>query len=164
MSHPTPRFARYISIDYSGAQTAESSLKGLRVYQARGDAEPVEVQPPPSPRRYWTRRGLAHWLAETLANGPPTLVGVEHAFSCPIRYFDQHLIAHNWDAFLDDFQLHWPTEGRNTRVESVRIGQVGCAAARGGETCWRRLSPASQQGSRPAVTQRVAAVSASLRK
>jgi hypothetical protein len=29
-----PRFERYIGIDYSGAQTPRSSLKGLRVYEA----------------------------------------------------------------------------------------------------------------------------------
>jgi hypothetical protein len=139
MIHSAPRFARYIGIDYSGAKTAESSLPGLRVYEARGDAEPREVPPSPSPRRYWTRRGFAHWLAETLAYGSPTLVGIDHAFSFPIRYLDQHLIAHDWDAFLDDLQLHWPTEGRNTSVEDVRIGKVGHGAARGGEARWRRL-------------------------
>ena len=42
-------FARYIGIDYSGAQTPTASLKGLRVYLAEGDAPPVEVPPPPSP-------------------------------------------------------------------------------------------------------------------
>jgi hypothetical protein len=40
---------------------------GLRVYLAEGDAPPVEVLPPPSPRKYWTRRGIAEWLIETLA-------------------------------------------------------------------------------------------------
>jgi hypothetical protein len=29
-----PAFARYIGIDYSGAETPNSSLKGLRVYLA----------------------------------------------------------------------------------------------------------------------------------
>lgn len=138
MNHPTPRFVRYIGIDYSGAQTAENSLKGLRVYEAHGDAEPTEVRPPPSPRRYWTRRGLAHWLAETLANGPPTLVGIDHAFSFPIRFFERHLIPPDWDAFLDDFQRHWPTEEPNTYVDFIRDGLVGNGAARGGETRWRR--------------------------
>jgi len=51
-----PRFGRYVGVDYSGAQTAESSLRGLRVYLARAESTPVEVAPPPSPRRYWTRR------------------------------------------------------------------------------------------------------------
>ncbi len=62
-----PKFKRYIGIDYSGAQTPTASLKGLRVYLAEGDAAPVEVPPPPSPRKYWTRRGVAEWLVERLA-------------------------------------------------------------------------------------------------
>lgn len=52
-------FARTIGIDYSGAETAESSLKGLRVYQTVGDEDADEVLPPAGPRKYWTRRGLA---------------------------------------------------------------------------------------------------------
>ncbi|HWL55122.1 MAG TPA: hypothetical protein VNQ78_00435, partial [Paracoccus sp. (in: a-proteobacteria)] len=56
------RFARTIGIDYSGAETAESSLKGLRVYRADGDLAPEEVVPPTSSKKYWTRRGLADWL------------------------------------------------------------------------------------------------------
>ena len=31
-----PQFNRYIGIDYSGTETAESSCKGLRVYVAVG--------------------------------------------------------------------------------------------------------------------------------
>ena len=50
---PMPAFARYIGIDYSGAKTPSASLKGLRVYRVEGDAPPVEVLPPPSPRKYW---------------------------------------------------------------------------------------------------------------
>ena len=56
------QFARYIGVDYSGAETADSSCKGIRVYVAEGTVNPVQVQPPPSPSRYWTRRGLAEWL------------------------------------------------------------------------------------------------------
>jgi hypothetical protein len=54
-----PAFARYIGIDYSGAQTPKSSLKGLRVYAADRLTSPQEVEPPPSPRKYWSRRGIA---------------------------------------------------------------------------------------------------------
>jgi hypothetical protein len=57
-----PAFTRYIGIDYSGAGTAIASLKGLRVYLAVGANPPVEVSPPQSPRKYWTRRGIAEWL------------------------------------------------------------------------------------------------------
>ncbi len=47
-----PKFKRYIGVDYSGAQPPTASVKGLRVYLAEGDAAPVEVLPPPSPRKY----------------------------------------------------------------------------------------------------------------
>ena len=83
-----PTFARHIGIDYSGAETPNASLKGLRVYLAEGDARPVEVQPPPSPRKYWTRKGIAEWLVERLADDTPTLVGIDHAFSFRLRYFE----------------------------------------------------------------------------
>jgi hypothetical protein len=61
-----PAFARYIGIDYSGAETPEASLKGLRVYMAEGGAVPVEVMPPPSPRWYWSRKEVAEWLVESV--------------------------------------------------------------------------------------------------
>ncbi len=80
-------FARTIGIDYSGAQTPTASLPGLRVYLAEGDAPPAEVLPPPSPRKYWTRRGIAEWLVDRLAEDKPTLVGIDHGFSFPLRYF-----------------------------------------------------------------------------
>jgi hypothetical protein len=76
-----PHFERYIGIDYSGAETPESSCKGLRLYAAEGSGTTVQVQPPPSPRRYWTRRGLAGWLCKKLAPDIPTLVGIDHGFS-----------------------------------------------------------------------------------
>ena len=47
-----PCFDRYLGIDYSGAATTTSSLKGLRLYLADRENLPVEVQPPPSPRKY----------------------------------------------------------------------------------------------------------------
>jgi len=52
-------FARYVGIDYSGAQTPGNSLPGLRIFEAEGDAPPSEVPPPPSPRKYWARREIA---------------------------------------------------------------------------------------------------------
>jgi hypothetical protein len=70
-----PAFDRTIGIDYSGAETPTASLKGLRVYLAEGDGYPVEVPSPPSPREYWTRKGIAQWLMERLAEDTPTLVG-----------------------------------------------------------------------------------------
>lgn len=133
-------FARTIGIDYSGAETAESSLKGLRVYQTVGEDEPKEVLPPPGPKKYWTRKGLADWLIYTLDGNGPTIVGIDHAFSFPMRYFERHGIVSDWTAFLDDFCRHWPTDQPNTYVDFVRYGDVGNGRARMGERNWRRLT------------------------
>ncbi|MBL0168456.1 MAG: hypothetical protein IPP85_15645 [Propionivibrio sp.] len=133
-------FARYIGIDYSGAETPKSSLKGLRVYSAEQDASPKEVPPPPSPRKYWTRRGIAEWLASRLAEDVPTLVGIDHGFSFPLEYFKEHQLPQDWDAFLDDFQQHWPTDADYAYVDFVRDGVLGNGKARYGNTRWRRLT------------------------
>ena len=119
-----PQFLRYVGIDYSGAATPTSSLKGLRVYLADGIAVAEEVQPPPSPRKYWTRRGIAEWLSVLLSEGIPTLVGIDHGFSFPIRYFEVHHLLPDWPTFLEDFQLHWPTD-QNIYVDFVRDGLCG---------------------------------------
>ena len=133
-------FARYIGIDYSGAETPTASLKGLRVYLAEGDAPPVEVLPPPSLKKYWTRRGIAEWLVDRLSEDSPTLVGIDHGFSFPLRYFEAHGLKPDWSAFLDDFQCHWPTDEDHTYVDFVREGAVGNGAARMGNSRWRRLT------------------------
>lgn len=138
MSQPCPQFARYIGIDYSGAESADSSLKGLRAYMVQGDAPAEEVLPPPSRRKYWTRQGIAHWLEERLAEVVPTLVGIDHAFSFPLRYFELHNLSLDWPAFLDDFHAHWPTD--QVSVDAVRRGHAGNGAARSGDSRWRRLA------------------------
>jgi hypothetical protein len=133
-------FDHYIGIDYSGAETPTASLKGLRVYMADRDYPPAEVQSPPSPRKYWTRRGIAEWLVERLREGRPTLVGIDHAFSFPLRYFETYHLQPDWPTFLDDFQRHWPTEEDNTYVDNVRDGECGNGVARSGDSHWRRLT------------------------
>ena len=135
-----PAFARYIGIDYSGAETPTASLKGLRVYRSDDDASPVEVLPPSSPRKYWTRRGIAEWLIALLAEDRATLVGIDHGFSFPFRYFEVHRLKPDWGTFLDDFQQHWPTDQDHTYVDFVREGAFGNGAARMGNTRWRRLT------------------------
>ncbi|MCA9440956.1 MAG: hypothetical protein KC964_09145, partial [Candidatus Omnitrophica bacterium] len=103
-----PKFERYVGIDYSGAKTPTSSLKGLQIYWADRGSAPVAVPPPPSPRKYWTRRGIAEWLIERLREDVRTLVGIDHGFSFPLKYFEKHEIPLHWSVFLDDFQRHWP--------------------------------------------------------
>jgi hypothetical protein len=140
MPTTTTRFSRYLGIDYSGAETPEAGLRGLRVYSADATAAPVEVPPPPGPKKYWTRRGLARWLAERLRDGAPALVGIDHAFSFPLAYFEKYGLPHDWPAFLDDFQHHWPTDEPYTYVDFIRDGAAGHGAARTGETTWRRIT------------------------
>ena len=134
------QFARYIGIDYSGAQTPTSSLPGLRLYAADTAHAPEEIEPPLSPRKYWTRRGLAEWLVTELRGDASTLVGIDHAFSFPLRYFKAHGLAHDWNGFLDDFHRHWPTDEKNTYVDFVRDGAAGKGALRTGNSHWRRVA------------------------
>jgi hypothetical protein len=135
-----PQFTRYIGIDYSGAGAPTDSLPGLRMFVASEMEEAEEIAPPPSPRKYWTRKGLAHWLAGELEHGPPTLVGIDHAFSFPMQYFARHGLPHNWAAFLDDFCAHWPTGDDHTYVCFVRDGLKGRGHARQGDPAWLRLT------------------------
>ncbi|HWF46235.1 MAG TPA: hypothetical protein VG168_04465 [Bryobacteraceae bacterium] len=135
-----PAFELYVGIDYSGAQTPNDSLKGLRVYTAEPASAPREVHPPPSPRRYWTRREIAEWLRGLLAREKRALVGIDHGFSFPMRYFVEHHVRLNWPAFLEDFVLHWPTGENYMSVDFVRDGFHGNGPARTGDARWRRLT------------------------
>jgi hypothetical protein len=135
-----PAFQVYLGIDHSGAETPTSSLKGLRVYMADQKSPPIEVKPPPSSRKYWTRRGIAEWLAVLLGEERAALVGINHIFSFPLPYFEAHHLPTDWPAFLDDFQRHWPTDGDHIYVRFVRDGICGNAAARSGNPRWRRLT------------------------
>jgi len=133
-------FSRHIGIDYSGAQATDTSLKGLRIFMADQALPPVEVPPPPSPRWYWTRKEIAHWLVERLSESRSAIVGIDHGFSFPIQYFMKYGLPHDWPAFLDDFQRHWPTDEDSTSVDFVRQGICGNSAARAGDTRWRRIA------------------------
>ena len=139
-------FGSYVGIDYSGAETPTSSLLGLRIYVAEGAGLPSEV-PPPGPKRYWTRRGVAEWLEHRLLEDRPALVGIDHAFSFPRQYFERYRLAHDWTAFLEDFRRHWPTDDDHVYVDFVRDGVCGNGAARHGEPDWWRLTDAG--GAKP---------------
>ena len=132
-------FARYIGIDYSGAQTPDTSLSGLRAYRSNGSTQPEEASPPPSPRKYWTRRGIAKWLVEQLSGETATLVGIDNGFSFPLSYFEAHSLKLDWPNFLNDFQRHWPTDQQGAWVRDVRSGSVGSGSNRSGDSSRRRL-------------------------
>lgn len=135
---PVTGFHRYIGIDYSGAGTSTQGLPGLRVSLATRDQFPREVPPPAGTRTHWTRKGFAQWLASTLREGPATVVGMDHGFSFPLRYFETHQIPTGWSRFLNDFQHHWPTDQDDVTVDSVREGRAGHGCVRSGNSRWRR--------------------------
>jgi hypothetical protein len=95
---------------------------------------------PPSPRWYWTRRGVAEWLCDRLADDIPTIVGIDHSFSFPIAFFDRYGLPRDWPSFLLDFQKHWPTHEPNTYVDFIRDGSFGQGSKRMGENTWLRLT------------------------
>lgn len=135
-----PQFERYIGIDYSGAKTPTSSLKSLQVYSADWLKPPTAITPPQSQRKHWTRKGVAEWLIAQLNGSKPTLVGIDHAFSFPLRYFEKHRLSPDWPKFLDDFQEHWPTDEEHIYVCFVRDGSHGHGAKRQGDAAWLRLT------------------------
>lgn len=130
-------FERYVGIDYSGARSATDGLPGLRVYSAEADAVPIEIMP--TSGKYLARCGVHDWLLDVLAEPIPTLVGIDHSFSFPLAYFEQHGLSLDWDVFLDDFERHWPTADAGVTVEAVRRGLFGDGVLRGGSARSRRI-------------------------
>ena len=128
-------FARYIGVDYSGAGRPDSRQPGLRVYEAEGESEPQERFVSEDARRHWSREDLAEWLKRTLACGPRTIVGIDHAFSFPRAYFSRHGIAHDWESFLEDFRKHWPCDDDHQTVNQLRNAS---GKARSGDPTWMR--------------------------
>ena len=135
-----PQFDRYIGIDYSGAMTPTSRLPGLRAYAADHSDLPKEVLTPAVPHHHWTRRGVAEWLRDELSSPKLTIVGIDHAFSFPLPYFEAHSLPLDWPKFLDDFRRHWPTDEENTYVCFVRDGECGKGKERLGDPSWMRLT------------------------
>jgi hypothetical protein len=75
-----------------------------------------------------------------LAEEIRTLVGIDHGFSFPLRYFERHWLQPDWPSFLEDFQKHWPTDEDHVYVDFVRDGSAGKGAERLGLSRWRRLT------------------------
>ena len=132
-------FGRTIGIDYSGADTPITRTSKLQIYSADGNNQPQQVPPEEPGLRRWHRKGIAEWLVNQLANADtPTLVGIDHAFSFPINYFQEYdLVGRGWTHFLWDFREYWPTDGDNARVSEIRMGT---GQARSGDTTWRRVT------------------------
>ena len=102
----------------------------LAVYIAQ---VPEEVLPPPSPRKYWSRRGVAIWLADLLKEDVPTIVGIDHGFSFPLRYFEVHGSYRTGMRFWKTSR-HTGQRTKNTSMSTSCEMDSSEMAARGRET------------------------------
>nr|WP_243445588.1 hypothetical protein [Sphingosinicella microcystinivorans] len=71
------RFARFAAIDWSGAKGSRHKGIAIGIAEA-GDAAPRLVKP----GHVWSRTEVLDWIA-ALADGPPTLVGMDFSFAPP---------------------------------------------------------------------------------
>ena len=92
----TTLFTTYVGIDYSGAGKTVSRNRGLRVFKATVDTDPVRVKPPAGKRSNWTRKEIAYWIRDQFDREAPVIIGLDHGFSFPMRYMKRHRIT-SWD-------------------------------------------------------------------
>ena len=112
-------FENYIGIDYSGEGTPLKRNKALQVFLSSGDGELIKIRTDAGSNWNWNRKEIAHWCLDQLKNNAPIIIGIDHAFSFPFSYMERNKIT-SWDHFLEDFQIHWPTDRDNNTVESLR--------------------------------------------
>jgi hypothetical protein len=115
------QFDHFIGIHYSGAEAADSPLGALQVYMAspRGEPRMIPRMTGPALSTRWSRQDLARWLASRLADKERVIVGIDHPFSFPVRYFERNCLD-DWDAFLDDFCHWWKTDSPHLGVDECR--------------------------------------------
>jgi hypothetical protein len=79
-------FDGYIGTDDSGAETANPSLKGLRVYEADRTNEATEIEPLGCQGVHWTRRAIAAWLVGRLTEITVIVVrSITRSLSRPVQ-------------------------------------------------------------------------------
>ena len=127
------QFDLYLGIDYSGAGTSTSRLKGLQVYVADPVHEPEQWLSPGSTAEKhtaWSREAIAGLLVELALSERRFIAGLDHCFSFPLSYFRRYALS-SWETFLQDFVRHWPLQKPGVSVEDVladppgRMGQAG---------------------------------------
>lgn len=114
-------FNLHIGVNYSGGETPTSGLASLQVYSSENGFGPYSVLSPAStPKLYknWSRREIANWLIGLSRKEDRFIVGIDHAFSFPISYFERYGLK-RWPEFLDDFAEHWPTDSDHKYVDFI---------------------------------------------
>ncbi|HEX2641553.1 MAG TPA: hypothetical protein VHU81_01070 [Thermoanaerobaculia bacterium] len=109
-----PDFQQYIGVRYSGRKDPGDRIREIRVYVSHEDHEPYREGNPSHENGLWSRRELAEWLLERITEGPPVVIGLDHAFSFPQTYMDRNNLK-TWESFLKDFEGHWPTHQISVR-------------------------------------------------
>lgn len=125
---PMTQFARYIGIDYSGAEAPVSRLRALQVYACAGADEVVAVPPFDRGARNWCRKEVARYVRECLLGDAPCVIGIDHGFAFPHDYFERNDLD-SWDAFLRHFGDTWRTDFDHMHVDFVRREQPPGGAA-----------------------------------
>ena len=83
---------------------------------------------------------LIDFLLEDNPEDNPTLIGINHGFSFPMRYFEAHHLEPDWPSFLADFRKHWPADEDDIYIDEILRGDRGNATMRRGHADWRRLT------------------------
>lgn len=119
-------FDLHIGVDYSGRETPITRTPALQVYAASGDEEPRDIRTPQAKEGStwnWCRKEVAEWIIDQARSKVIFIAGIDHGFSFPLGYFQKYNLK-TWDAFLDDFCHHWPTDDNHTYVDFVRVKQT----------------------------------------
>ena len=66
---------------------------------------------------------MAEWLIAQAKTTTPFIAGLGFSFSLFHSYFQRYDLS-SWDAFLEDFVKHWPTDKDAATVEQLRKGNA----------------------------------------
>lgn len=83
---------------------------------------------------------VAEWLCDKLGDDTPIIVGIDHAFSFPLAYFEKYRLSSTWRDFLEDFYHHWSTDAAHTYVCFVRDDPSGRRLKRTSGRNWLRVT------------------------
>jgi hypothetical protein len=121
-----PSFDVYIGVRYSGRKAPKERIDDLVVFAARGDAEAYRELNREDLEGRFSRQELAEWLRAKLVEEERVIVGLDHAFSFPLSYMHRHGLE-TWEAFLRDFEEHWPTHTLSVKELLPGLSRLGDA-------------------------------------
>jgi hypothetical protein len=119
-----PSFDLYVGVRYSGRKAPKERIDDLLVYAARGDHEPYRELNLGDGEGRFSRQELAEWLLARLSEDDRVIVGLDHAFSFPQSYMHRHGLE-SWEAFLRDFEEHWPTNRLSVKDLLPGLSRLG---------------------------------------